>query len=250
MAKPKNPYFTPKYSSTGLTWGDAVDSHISGYDITPFNGDFNAWARQFTDPNFRQQFATAEEGQQQLNALPSLTSLSKAGYFKQFGDLTPAQSEWLGYNIAREQEATDDHGAADLSVLSVLAPAFGFGMFGPTEGAATAATAAEGATAAAAAPTASASAAGTVSGGLTVSNAVNALSLGVGVAGLLNRPGSVPGTDDSGAAATPTPEPMPTRNDSATRTARRQAAARQRQRRGRASTILTPFGMDEGKLGG
>jgi hypothetical protein len=52
------------------------------------------------------------------------------------------------------------------------------------------------------------------------------------------------------AAPPPAPEPMPVRNDAAARTAKRKSVAQQRRRRGRESTILTAFDVDEGKLGG
>lgn len=54
-----------------------------------------------------------------------------------------------------------------------------------------------------------------------------------------------------GFLVTPQPvAPMPLRNDAAAKAQERKATSRQRQRRGRASTILTPFNVEDGLLGG
>lgn len=145
MATPTNPYYSQIYSPSLMTWGDqeAGTPVFSGkYNVTPYSGDFNAWAREYTDPAYRAQFAYADPGYdggagmgtgtKSLNALPSFWNLALSGYFDQFGQLTPEQQDWLGTNIANEQHVISGNnvvgglGANDLAVLSVLAgPAIG-----------------------------------------------------------------------------------------------------------------------------
>lgn len=180
---PQNPYFNTIQTPSSMSWGD-TPAYDTSYNLNAPGMDFDSWTRQFTDPNYRSQYAYTDGNGQQLNALPNLWRLAQTGYFNQFGQLTPAQQEWLGYNIAREQESMDDHGASDLTVLSMLAA--------PIAGIASAAYNGAGSTTAAAESALSSGTSFTGSGAATTAapsaaSGASALGMGTTSAGLLDN---------------------------------------------------------------
>ena len=109
MATPQNPYYKNVWKPYPDIWGGEGGEWSRELIPQAPGTTFEGWAQQYFDPGYRNQFAYTEDpgaGGMNLNALPSLANLSRAGFFGQF-NLTPEQQEWLGSAIAQEQASED-----------------------------------------------------------------------------------------------------------------------------------------------